>query len=132
VRVVADSHAIIWYLQGSDRIAAVARSAIRDAERSDGVVVSVASLVDLWYVTQTTKGVAAIDLARLREHLQRTTKITWEPISVQVAEESMSISRDVLPDPWDRFIVATARVLDVALVTKDEAIRAAQLVETVW
>ena len=66
MRVVADSHAIVWYVQGSPRLSDKATAALNDAEASDGVVVSVATLVDLWYVTQTTQAVSAGDLARIR------------------------------------------------------------------
>jgi PIN domain nuclease of toxin-antitoxin system len=38
----------------------------------------------------------------------------------------------LVADPWDRFIVATAKVLGIALVTKDAAIRDSKLVPTIW
>ena len=44
----------------------------------------------------------------------------------------MSFPLVVLPDPWDRMIVATALNLGVPLVTKDRAITAAGVVETIW
>jgi PIN domain nuclease of toxin-antitoxin system len=132
LRVVADSHAIVWYVSGSDRISGVARDALREAERSEGVVLSVATLVDLWYVTQTTKRVTDTDLSALRSRLDSARSITWEPITVSIADDATSMSRAILPDPWDRFIVATARVLGVSLVTRDEAILSSQLVHTIW
>ena len=61
-RVVADSHAIHWYVQGSDRLSDDAASALASAEAGGGIVVSVATIVDLWYVTQTTEGVTPYDL----------------------------------------------------------------------
>lgn len=54
------------------------------------------------------------------------------PLDVAVADVYTSIPRDVLTDPWDRFIVATAVALAIPLVTRDGAIQAAQLVETIW
>jgi PIN domain nuclease of toxin-antitoxin system len=58
VRVLADSHAIIWQSQCSPELSEDAANALLQAEATDGIVVSVASLVDLWYVTQTTKGIS--------------------------------------------------------------------------
>lgn len=55
MRVVADSHAIVWYVQGSPRLSEGARSALVESEQNDGIVVSVATLVDLWYVTQSVR-----------------------------------------------------------------------------
>jgi hypothetical protein len=50
VKVLADSHAIIWQSQCSPELSEVAADALLEAEETDGVVVSVASLIDLWYV----------------------------------------------------------------------------------
>lgn len=132
MRVVADSHAIVWYVQGSSRLSERAASALSEAEASDGVVVSVATLVDLWYVTQTTQGVTADDLATLRSTMVASPKVDLHPIDVAVADAAVSIPRDALGDLWDRFILATALALELPLVTRDGRIQKAELVETVW
>jgi PIN domain nuclease of toxin-antitoxin system len=48
VRVVADSHAIVWYIGGSSRLSSAAADVLVEAEERDGIVVSVATLIDLW------------------------------------------------------------------------------------
>ena len=53
-------------------------------------------------------------------------------IDAAVADAYAAIPRSVLRDPWDRFIVATARALEVPLVTRDVAVQQAQLVQTIW
>lgn len=88
MRVVADSHAIVWYVQGSPRLSERAASALSEAEASDGIVVSVATLVDLWYVTQTTQGVTADDLATLRSAMVASPKVDLHPIDVAVLHGS--------------------------------------------
>jgi PIN domain nuclease of toxin-antitoxin system len=132
VRLVADSHAIVWQSQRSPELSDVAADALLEAEETDGVVVSVASLVDLWYVTQTTKAVTEADLAELREKIAASPELSLHPIDEDVADATTAIARDVLADPWDRFIVATAKVLEVSLVTRDRAIRDSGLVPTIW
>lgn len=132
MRVVADSHAIVWYVQGSPRLSESAAAALADAEASDGIVVSVATLVDLWYVTQTTHGVTADDLSRLGAALASSSKVTLHSVDVQVVDACTAIPREVLTDPWDRFIVATAKALAAPLVTRDGAIQKAKLVSTIW
>lgn len=131
-RVVADSHAIHWYVQGSDRLSDDAASALASAEAGGGIVVSVATIVDLWYVTQTTEGVTPYDLTRLRDVLTESASVDLHPIDVSVADATTEISRELLADPWDRFIVATAAALEVPLVTRDRAIINAALVQTIW
>jgi len=132
VRVLADSHTIIWQSQRSPELSGVAADALLQAEETDGVVVSVASLIDLWYVTQTTKGVSAADLTHLREQITASPELSLHPIDEDVVDATTAIPRDVLTDPWDRFIVATAKALDVPLVTRDQAIRDSGLVPTIW
>ena len=132
MRVLADSHAITWLSQRSPELSDVAADALLEAEETDGVVVSVASLIDLWYVTQTTKTVTDADLAELREKIAASPELSLHPIDEYVADATTAIPRNVLADPWDRFIVATARVLDVPLVTRDRAIRDSGLVATIW
>lgn len=132
MRVVADSHAVVWHSQRSERLSTLAATTLTEAENTDGVVVSVASLIDLWYVTQTTAKVTDSDLTELRNKITSSSGWSLQTIDLDVIDATTSIPRDLLGDPWDRFIVATARALDVALVTKDGPIRDSELVQTIW
>jgi PIN domain nuclease of toxin-antitoxin system len=55
VRVVADTHALVWYLLDDPdrRLSPATLAALEEAESTDGVAVSVGSVVDLWYVIRT-------------------------------------------------------------------------------
>lgn len=53
-------------------------------------------------------------------------------MTVEVADVYTEIDRGLLSDPWDRFIVATAKALALPLVTKDSVIQRAGLVDTLW
>lgn len=132
MRVVADSHAVVWHLQGSKWLSAAAASALADAEASEGVVVSVATLIDLWYVTQTTRKVTAHDLAKLRDLLADSSSFSLHPVDVGVVDATLAIPRDTLADPWDRLIAGTALALNLPLVTRDGPIRDSGLVATLW
>ena len=132
MRVLADSHAIVWHLQGSARLSAAAASSLAEAETTDGVVVSIATMIDLWYVTQTTRKLSDANLTELRDLLASSPGLSLQPIDIAVVDATTSIARDLLTDPWDRFIVGTARALALPLVTKDRAIRESGLVPTIW
>lgn len=90
------------------------------------------SLVELWYVTQTTQGVNTKELAVLRQQLDASPTMHVHPIDEAIADAFTMISREVMRDPWDRFIVAAAQVRNLALVTRDGLIQEAGLVETIW
>ena len=120
MRVVADSHAIVWYVQGSKRLSERAGEVLAEAEAERSLVVSVATLIDLWYVSQ------------LRERLASSEAVALEPVTAAIADATTSIPRASVPDPWDRLIMATAIALQAPLVTRDSAIRASGLVQTIW
>ncbi len=132
MRLVADSHAVVWYAKGSPQLSTRARDVLVEAEDEGGIVVSAATLIDLWYVTQTTKAVSAAELDRIRSGLLDSPGVDLHPLDLAVTDAYVGIERTVLRDPWDRFIVATAVALEVPLVTRDSAIERSGLVETVW
>jgi PIN domain nuclease of toxin-antitoxin system len=132
VKLVVDSHAVLWYAQGSGRLSEHAATALTEAEATDGVIVSVVSLLDLWYVTQTTKALTEAEVNEVRATIVTSPAFVLQPVDLAIVDTTTAISRDLLGDPWDRFIVATAKALGIALVTRDAAIRESKLVPTIW
>ena len=132
MRVVADSHAIVWFVAGSFRLSEPARDALRAAEREGTLTVSIATFIDLWYVTQTTHGVTGGDLHRLKSTLSASSAVDVHPVDEAVADAFATIDRSAVADPWDRLIMATAMTLNAPLITRDALIRQAGVVETIW
>lgn len=132
MRVVADSHAIVWFISGSARLSDRARSELRIAEQEQVLTVSVATFLDLWYVTQTTGGVTSAELEHLKRRLKASDGVNLQDVDELVVEKFTTIDRALIADPWDRLIVATALALNVPLVTRDGPIRQADVVETIW
>lgn len=120
MRVVADSHTALWYANGSTRLSETARRALASAEDEGGIVVSIATLIDLWYVTQTSQSVSSVNLDQLRVGMLSSPAVELYPIDVAVSDAFVGIDRGVLRDPWDRLIVATALALDALLPHETE------------
>ena len=123
---------MLWYTQGSGRLSERAATALTEAEATDGVIVSVVSLLDLWYVTQSTKALTEAEVSEVRTAIVTSPAFVLQPVDLDVVDATTAIPRDVLADPWDRFIVATAKTLGLSLVTKDQAIHDSELVPTIW
>lgn len=132
MRVVADSHAIVWYGHDSPRLSDRARETLDDAVATDGVIISIVTLVELWYVTKTTRGVSQEELDAISEQVSSSPTMAFVPVDEAVAGKFTTINRDLLRDPWDRFIVATALAFDLSLVTADRRIQKSGLVEAIW
>lgn len=50
--------------------------------------------------------------------------IVAAPFNIEIALETSTLPDDIHPDPADRMLIATARLLDVALLTRDRKILA--------
>ena len=131
MRVVADSHAIVWYGHDSPRTSERARETLDAAVASDGVVLSIVTLVDPWYVTQTTGGVSEEELGVIRAQIGSSSTVGFYPVDDVVVAKFTTIDRGVMRDPWDRFIVTTALAFDLPVVTADRRIQQSGLVETI-
>jgi PIN domain nuclease of toxin-antitoxin system len=135
VRVVADTHALVWYLLDDPdrRLSLAALAALEEAGSTDVIAVSVASVVDIRYVIRT-RGTFTDDQLDQVVGLLRDPDSTLEAeqITLDVAAAIRQIPRDALGDPWDRFITATAMALGLPLVTRDRRITELRLVETIW
>ncbi len=93
---------------------------------------SIVTLVELWYVTQTTGGVSQEELDAISEQVSSSLTMGFAPVDEAVAGKFTTIDRDLLRDPWDRFIVATALAFALPLVTADRRIQKSGLVEAIW
>jgi PIN domain nuclease of toxin-antitoxin system len=84
-----------------------------------------------------------VELALLREHgrkvlgvaevmaaVAQSDSLAFTPFHLQEAREFALLSS--LDDPFDRMMVATARVLGCALITGDEIITSSGLTPVVW
>ena len=61
---------------------------MHDAEAEGALMVSVVTFVDLWYVTQTTRGVTTEELGRLKATLAASDTIDVHPVDEVVVEQS--------------------------------------------
>lgn len=126
--IVADTHALIWWINEPRNLSARAREAI-DASPLIGVSsITCFEVARLAARNRITIDVGAMDWL---QNVLALDRITLLPVSVDIAVEAGYLP-DSVRDPADRIIVATARHHGVPLVTKDGRIAASQLVPTVW
>ena len=129
--VLADTHAIIWYLGGSASLSHPARVALDHAVQGKELFLSAITLVEMRYLVE--KGsIASAELARLDALLAiQNSPLTLVPVDQNVARLLVHIPRNVVPDMPDRIIAATAYHLHVPVVTHDQRITNST-VNTIW
>lgn len=130
--VLADTHAIVWYLSESPQLSATALNTLDQAVQAGTYnYVAAITMVELAYLVEREK-LAEGNLNSLAAHLEADDSVLrLAPLDGGVARALRRIPRSAVPDMPDRIIAATALHLQVPLVTRDSRIRAAP-VSTIW
>lgn len=124
MKVLLDTHVLLWWAVGDRRLSTEARRSLQE----DEVFVSTASL---WEVEiKRALGRLEVDINELTTVLVRTEGFTMLDV-----RPSHVLSLSELPllhkDPFDRMLVAQAKRERLALVTRDKQLRDYQ-VEIRW
>jgi PIN domain nuclease of toxin-antitoxin system len=128
VRILLDTHALLWAALGDPRLSPAAESLIGDA--SQELLFSPVSAMEI-----TMKHAAGrLELPDEARTWILTRVATFGLIELPLTSEH-AVEASLLPrhhrDPWDRLLVAQARVEGVALLTADAAIHRYE-VTTIW
>ena len=126
---VLDTHACIFALAAPAKLGRRARRAIERAELERKAIwipaAAAAEIVLLHELGRTDFG-----LPSLRSASERSESWRVLPLDLEQVDEFASLA--TIRDPFDRLIVAAARRLRAKLVSRDAAIEASGLVETIW
>lgn len=123
-QVLADTHAIIWYLFDAERLSSEGRAALDGAIAAGfPILVSAISIIEIIYLEEKRK-ISAGAAERIRQACAaEDPSIEIVAIDERVAYGIQEIVRAEVPDMPDRIIAATAVSLGVPLVTRDHKIR---------
>jgi PIN domain nuclease of toxin-antitoxin system len=115
VRLLLDTHVLLWWMADDPALSAASRVAIAAAENL--IVVSAASI---WEI-RTKQAIGKLDLPS--EFADVLSRQAFEPLSVTIAHAHGLCDLPLLHrDPFDRLLVAQARVEGLTIVTRDHAI----------
>jgi PIN domain nuclease of toxin-antitoxin system len=120
MRILLDSHAFVWFLDGSSRLSHRARSAIE----ADEAIVFI-SAVTGWEIASKVrlgKWPEAVTLAASLTTIVTRFGFVTLPVTLEHA-----LTAGLLPgdhrDPFDRMLAAQASVEGIPIVTADPALR---------
>jgi len=132
-RYVADTHSILWYLAKDRRLSRRAQSAFQAAknDRAQILVPSIV-LVEAIFLMQRQR-IPEAQVSKLFELSEDAeASICVVPLNMAVAQAVNDFGPVAIPDMPNRIIAATARALDLPLITVDPIITDSELVEVVW
>ena len=121
--LLLDTHVWVWSLEGdARRIGRRARSLLTRAESKDAIRISPVTLFEVMALHTSGR----LQLTRPPDewirHAMESAPVRIAELSPAIATAAGRISREVLADPMDRFLVATAHEMDATLLTADDRI----------
>ena len=135
--ILADTHAIVWFLFDSARLSHPADAALTVASRTGKIFISAITLVEVNYLTGRRSFPYSDVLPRLVALVSDPLEpLEVLPLTLEVVLAMGSVPRDEVPDMPDRIVAATAVAYKLALVSADSEIRGSAslgaLVTVVW
>ena len=128
-RFVAGTHALWWYFQSPERLSVAASAVFQLAETGNATVVVPAIVVAEFYHLSVRLG-SPLEPSALLAALDSVSGIELSDLG-RAQMERLGRFPEV-PEMHDRLIAAESDALDAPVVTRDEALAAADLVATVW
>lgn len=127
MNLLLDTHTLIWFLEGEDTLSKAAKENIENPDNTN--FVSVATFWEMAIKSSLKKLYMQIGLHDVKQ-------IIWEngleilPITI---EHALFVSQ--LPfhhrDPFDRLLIAQAKIENMTILSKDEALQLYDVI-TVW
>jgi len=132
--IVLDTHALVWWVNGSDELSDTANKAIQQArEHPEGLIlVSSISAWEIAMLVQKERLLLTVPVDDWLATVAALDAVRFVPVDNDVAIESTRLPGQFHADPADRMIVALTRHLSATLVTADKRIRNYRHVRTIW
>lgn len=122
MRLLLDTHVLLWLAQGADELAPPARQAIEAASRGPGLAVSAISFWEVAMLARRGRISIAEPVVAWRERVLVVPGMLEAPVDGAVGVESVQLPDLSHGDPADRFLIATARLNGWRLATRDRRI----------
>ncbi len=121
--ILLDTHVLIWFVEGNERLGRRAREVVEQAMRTGEAALSAISLWEIGFLVEKTR----IDLgSRIDQWIadfQRRGVCLW-PITVETVLAALQNPAGLSGDAGDRLLVGTARERQVPLITADRQLLA--------
>jgi PIN domain nuclease of toxin-antitoxin system len=117
VRLLLDTHALLWWLDGDRRLSLKARRSI--ASESNSILVSAASAWEITTKARLGKLPGAVNVAADVAGCVASQGFSALDITVLHAQRAGGLAGEHR-DPFDRMLIAQGQLEDVAVVSDDE------------
>ena len=126
---VADTHALVWWFTNSPKLGKKAAKAFSDCEQGS-IVIVIPSIVLAEALSIFDKKRISFDFKKLFRQVQDSENFVIMALDYPILEAMLDLKD--LPELHDKIIVATAKHLQLPLITKDSILQKLSVVKTVW
>ncbi len=130
--IVLDTHVLIWDALAPDRLSEPARTAIAQANQSDGIIICDISVWEIAMLLQKGRVQVKTDPLTFINLVLQANKAHVQVITPHIAILATQFPAHLNQDPADRLIAATTLAEKATLVTADRNLRTAGLIPTLW
>jgi len=118
---VLDTHILIWYFIGSNRLSKETKALIDEVRISRGRLL-IPTIVLAESLDIAEKGKVKFDFQKMYQIINAEPEFEIVGFNREIFEETMHTKN--IPDIYDRIIVATANYYNAGIITKDRIVKA--------
>ena len=124
-----DSHSLIWYLTEDKKLGKNALSIFTKADNGEiTIIVPTIVLAEIIYICEKKK--VELEIKRVVDKIKSSLNYLSYNLDIETLEAVISLKG--IFEMHDRILVATAKLLNATLITKDEEIITSNVVRTIW
>jgi PIN domain nuclease of toxin-antitoxin system len=131
--ILIDTHILLWWTTGqSNRLSEAASGAFESARAIAAVKVSAMTMWEVALLDSQNRITLDEGFDAWRSRIEAMKFLEFTSIDNRIAVEANRLPDPFHRDPADRLIVATARLLDIPLITADTKILDYPFVRSIW
>jgi len=125
---VTDTHALVWYFSGDERLSSRALQAFEDTIQEGIIYVPAVVLAEIIYIAR--KGRITLTFQETLKKIEELENFCIVPLDKELLNITDKIGAEL--EMHDKLIVATSHLYSATLITKDEKIRKSKIVKVIW
>ena len=126
---VTDTHALLWWFSDSPKISPYASEIFEKCELGENIIF-IPSIVIAEALSIFEKKRIAFDFKKLLRKINESDNFVIIALDSTILQKMLDL-KDV-PELHDKIIIATARYLNLPVITKDETLQKLSYIKTVW
>jgi PIN domain nuclease of toxin-antitoxin system len=130
--ILLDTHAWIWWVSNPEKLSIPAKTEIGRAVENSEILISSISALEVAMLVHKERLKLTMEVSEWIARSERLSFLRFIPLDNKIAVKSVNLPGDLHRDPADRIIIATAKITDIPVVTKDEKISDYPYIETIW